>query len=286
MPSAKNADRSTELHPWVKMTQSALEKERPGVSAPLLNPGPNRLHVLVTKGAISRSMAIWDRLLKAVEASGFNVRMEQKHPGRTIITVDGENLCVRVREKTTRSKHIPTPAELERMERLNLSHCEPTWDVQPTGKLVLTITYLNGSNETFPLVTWNDSGRKLLEGRLDTILDVLKEVANDLKRQRVLWEERERIKKVEEPRRQEAIRFQAEEKEKTEQLERQASAWTFACSMRSFIQAVREKATRRTGAVESGSTLDQWIQWAERHANSIDPVGTVLALAMPDEKGG
>ncbi|HTU22443.1 MAG TPA: hypothetical protein VMG10_30665 [Gemmataceae bacterium] len=231
-------------------------------------------------------MAIWDRLLKAVEASGFKVRMEREYPGRTIVTVDDEELSVRLREKVSRTEHVPTEAEKERMERFKHLHGVPVWDHRPSGKLVLTIDYLNCHNQTVNQVTWTDNDKKRIEDRLDSVSNVLEEVAKDLKRRRALWEERERTMKEEERRRQEAARLEAEEKKRIEQLQRQASAWTVACSIRQFVQAVRQEAARRTGAIEPGGLLDDWLQWAERHAASIDPVAAVLAGTSPLEKGG
>jgi hypothetical protein len=74
--SRKTANGGTGLHPWVTLTQGSLENAKPSLHDPLVCPGPNRLNVLVSRAAISRSMLIWDRLLKAVEDGGFKVRME------------------------------------------------------------------------------------------------------------------------------------------------------------------------------------------------------------------
>src|SRR5262249_8797307 len=122
------------LHPWVTFTQGSLDKAKPGLYDALVCPGPNRLNVLVSRAAIPRSMSIWDRLLKAVEASGFKVRMEREYPGRTIVTVDGEELSIRLREKVSRTEHVPTEAEKERTEQFNQLYRGPTWDHRPSGK--------------------------------------------------------------------------------------------------------------------------------------------------------
>ncbi len=47
-------------------------------------------------------MLIWDRILKAVEASKFKIRMEKEPPCRTIVTVDGEELNITLKEKSAR----------------------------------------------------------------------------------------------------------------------------------------------------------------------------------------
>jgi hypothetical protein len=46
----------------------------------LLAPGIGRLNVEVSRETIPRSMLVWDRLLKSVEASGFKVRITKGYP--------------------------------------------------------------------------------------------------------------------------------------------------------------------------------------------------------------
>lgn len=280
------ATAATGLHPWVKMTQASLEKAKPGMYDVLLFAGIDHLNVQVSKEAIPRSMSIWDRLLKAMESSGFKVRKTKEYPARTVVTVDGEPLSIRLREIVSRNEHVPTAAERERMERLNLNHAGAAWDYRPSGRLVLTIDYVTIHKQLSNQVTWTETNKKRLEDRLDSFAGVLVGVANDLKRRRALWEERERIRKEEERQRQEAARILAEEKKRCEQLERQASAWTVAYSIRQFIQEVRQEATRRTGAIEAGGSLDLWLRWAEQHAATIDPVAIVLAGTSPRQTGG
>src|SRR5207302_487051 len=102
---------------------------------------------------------------------------------------------------------VPTEAEKERMERFNHLYSGQTWDHRPSGKLILTIDYLNCHNQTVNQVTWTDSDKKRIEDRLDSFSDVLGEVAKDLKRRRALSEERERTMKGEDRRRQDAARL-------------------------------------------------------------------------------
>jgi hypothetical protein len=100
-----------------------------------------------------------------------------------------------------------------------------------------------------------------------------------------LSEERERTAKEEERRRQDQARLEAEERRRIEQLEKQASTWSLASSIRQFVEAVRQEATSRKIAFEPEGPLDYWLRWAERHAASIDPVATVLAGMNPAKNG-
>lgn len=275
METTTFAETSTELHPWVVLTQACLERTKPGEDGLLRPDKIKRLNVCVGKESIQRAMLIWDRILKAVEASKFKVRMEKEAPCRTIVTVDGEELNITLKEKSARSEHKPTPAEKREMERNRHFHDVPKWDYTPTGILVLSIDH-NKSNEH----KWTD-GKKRIEDRLTSIAEVLVDVAKDIKESRARAEEWKRNWAEEQRLRQEAARLQAEENRRIDQLERQASSWRSVCLLRGFIDAVRGEATRRSGAIEGGSPVDQWLRWAERHAASIDPVGSVIGHLTP-----
>src|SRR5262245_49150904 len=98
METTTAADTSTEYHPWVVLTQACLERTKPGQDWLLRTDKINRLNVCVSKESIQRAMLIWDRILKAVEASEFKIRMEKEAPCRTIVTVDGEELNITLKE--------------------------------------------------------------------------------------------------------------------------------------------------------------------------------------------
>lgn len=252
----------------------------------LLNPGKDRLDVLVCKDSILRAMSIWDEILTSIEKKGYKVRLGNAYPFRTVITVDGEDLCIRVREKIIRSEHVPNQAQPFRH-----LFTTTTWDYRPSGKLILTIDYLNCHNQTVNQITWNDTGKKRIEDRLISITEVMEKVANDLKRKRAWAEERDRIWKEEQRQREEVARQEALEEKRGEQLQQQASAWTLASSIRQFIEAVREEATRRGGAIDKESPLGRWLEWAERQADALDPVDDLITslsffkLQEEDERG-
>lgn len=269
------AERSTELHPWVVLTQACLERTKPGEDGLLRPDKIKRLNVSVSKESIQRAMLIWDRILKAVEASKFRIRMEKEAPCRTIVTVVGEELNITLKEKSARTEHKPTPAEKREMDRNRFFHDVPKWDYKPTGILVLSVDHEKRNEHK-----WTD-GKKRIEHRLTSFADVLVDVAKDIKESRARAEEWHRSWVEEDRRRQEAARLQAEENRRIEQLDRQAAAWRLACSIRGFIDAVREEATRRSGTIGAGGPVDRWIQWAERHATSIDPVASVVATLIP-----
>jgi hypothetical protein len=229
------------------------------------------LNVCVGKESIERAVLIMDRILKSAESCGFKVRMEKEPPCRTVVIVDGEELSIVLKEKTNRKDHVPTPAEKLEMKRLKYMHGVPKWDFSPSGKLVLAIDSM-GSNER----KWSDGERTRIEDRLASFGHELARIAKGIKECRARAEEQKRIWAEEERRRQKAAYLQAQEKRRTDELERQASSWVAACSLRRFVQAVREEATRRAGAFEPDSPIDRWLRGAEKHADEIDPVSALV----------
>jgi exonuclease VII large subunit len=130
---------------------------------------------------------------------------------------------------------------------------------------------------------WADGKKRRIEDCLNSIADVLAEIVDRLVRRRAEneeWErtrpERERQRAEDERQRAEIARLQAEEEKRIDNLRKQAAAWEQASSIRRFVAAVRDEATRRC-TQEPGSLLEKWIQWAEAHADKIDPVLPLLA---------
>jgi hypothetical protein len=223
-------------------------------------------------------MLIWDNILKEIESAGHKRRITKEEPCQTLVTVDGEELSIGLKEKTTRKEHVPTPEEIRRSKPYTHLFQPPKWVYVPSGTLTLKIDH-DGRNQ----LNWTDTDKKRIEDRLTSFADVLVEIAKEIKECRARAEEWKRQSTEEERRRHEAARHRAEENRRIEELERQASSWRKACSIRQFVEAVREEAIRRTGGIEPGGPLDLWIQWAERHVNALDPVGSVLAKAIPAE---
>jgi hypothetical protein len=63
-----------------------------------------------------------------------------------------------------------------------------------------------------------------------------------------------------------------EEKSKTRALEEAAAKWNRAEQIRSFIAAARSVAAQNGQAAEPGKPFGDWITWAERQADRLDPL--------------
>jgi len=98
-------------------------------------------------------------------------------------------------------------------------------------------------------------------------------VVADAKRARRLQEERQARERQEaERRRIEAERRHREELERRQRLERQVESWTKARQVREFIDEVERRAETKGKPTEPGTELGEWIAWARRHADRLDPL--------------
>ncbi len=95
----------------------------------------------------------------------------------------------------------------------------------------------------------------------------------DAKRAHRLQQERdERQRQETERRRIEAERQRREELERRQLLERQVESWTKAQQVRAFVDELERRAQANNKPAEPGTELGEWIAWARRHADRLDPL--------------
>ena len=90
-------------------------------------------------------------------------------------------------------------------------------------------------------------------------------------------EEERRVAEQRERQREAEVRAQLEESIKTEQskvraLRNAAANWARAEQIRAFVSAARGAAVQNARPVEPGTPFGDWIAWAERQADRLDPL--------------
>ena len=75
-------------------------------------------------------------------------------------------------------------------------------------------------------------------------------------------------------REKEALR-RAEERRLLQLLEDQADYWAKAGRLRAFIRAVEQSGIERVLKGENEIGIQEWLSWARRHADRIDPLVSV-----------
>lgn len=258
-------------HPLVSNTRSALDARIKGGTTgwgdPRVWPGRSDcLDVHVSRGAIGRALRIFDALIRASEARGFSVSVQQVGGAHaTCVTVLGERIRVALEERCRQEEH-PTKHEWQPVEKI----------LVPTGRLVLRINeYLEGVRKS-----WSDGKRQRLEDCLNSMMVSFVRVAEGLQRRRAEIEERRRQREEAAERRRAEERRRAKEEARRARLRSQATAWSEARIIREFIVAT--EASGRGPDGQEGEALAEWLAWARALVDELDP----LCSGSPDKGDG
>ncbi len=265
-------------HPFVVRTEKSIRSAKPDEHGTVRPKAQQCLDVAVSAPLIDRSLRIMNALLIALEARGFRVSISDHERPQTEARVLDENIGFQLHEEIKRREREPTPAEKrddDFWRTASIAQPIRKWyEWAPTGRLILHITDGQGLRRT-----WTDRKDRLVEQFLNTFVVGLVRAAEAVKQDRVDAEKRrrefdeaQRRRHEEELRRREDERRQQEEDARCRQLDAQVASWWKAEQIRAFVAAVRDACLQRNGNVTPGSELDQWMEWAMRRANALDPI--------------
>jgi hypothetical protein len=224
-----------------------------------------------------------DALLKALESSGKKVKVPREGKPVTLVMVDGEEISIGLHEGRRKVVHVPSKEERERMRKYPAIHGVPEFDSGPSGDLTLSIL-----NEEFRGVrmSWRDRKRKRLEDLLPAFMEGLAEAARAKKvwreereAERLEWEERQKKAYVEESKRY-------EERQRAENLSQQVDAWARSRRIREYVADLKENAVEPEKWFISKIPLHEWMDWALRYADSIDPIAPIRNARRTTSLGG
>ncbi len=277
------SDRLTDPHPLVARTGTSIRSARPddvGIARPEAR---KCLDLAVSPGLIDRSLRILDALLKALESRGLAVSVTGSDQVRTQVRVLGEDIGFQLYEEAMRQERLPTPHEIA--WELRFRPDRKFYTTVPSGRLVLRITNGAGLQRC-----WTDRSDRWVEQFLNSFVvgvfraaESIKQQRNKAAREAQEREERERHRREDEQRReaerkeqerlrQEEERRRQEEEARVRKLEADAANWAKARQIRAYLAAVRQVTTEPSGPVVAGTEFDHWLQWAEAHADAIDPL--------------
>lgn len=214
-----------------------------------------RLDVEVSKAMFKQALVEMDRFIKALETRGLKIEITEDHQGRGTFASEGrDRVQISIHERTKRVEHVPTDKELREKERCSWIKI-PKWDDLHTGELELTPG-----------------------GRVDVSSDeaigalVQKAVADAIE---LIGKARERREQDEAQRRREWERQQAlvEEKQRVKAMMEAAAALGQYRLLTKYIEEVRRFGRVPDDQRREGQTLDDWLTWAEAHAQQIHPLG-------------
>jgi hypothetical protein len=257
-------------HPLVAATERAFRQPK---HRDLRNPPTTdrrALDISVSEASLPRALRIMDALVKALDARGMPLRViESERKRRSCVTLQGQDLAVRIVENTLRTEREPTEKERRDKEKYGHVYLPNRYSHQPTGMLKLGI--IGGYRDELQKVV-ADGKRQRVEQCLNEFVVKLeaeavhrKREAERQEREKRRWEEQERRRRAREEKREKEI-------EQLKALEEEAGNWKRAEEIRAYVAAAEAKTTLEGGTIDSDSELGQWIAWARHKADWIDPL--------------
>ena len=219
------------------------------------------LDLRVTKPCLARALRIMAVIIHMLEQEGFKPIVEKKTSESTSAAVYGETIRFGLIEKSRQVKPSPRP------NASSPSSYNPI-RLEPTGVLSIEIwNYYGGGLQK----TWRDRESARLEEQLPKCVAGMMRIALKKRAERHKQEKEEQAKQ----KRIDEVRAQLRQIEKEERnikaLERGAIRWHRAKRIREYIEAVRCDSLQKADS-EDRAKIMEWVTWAERQADRIDPL--------------
>jgi len=261
-------------HPLVEKTRVLLNEARSREGEKLWGGRETEwLDLRVTKACLPRALRIMAAIIHILEREGFKLVVEKKKPESTSAIIYGETIHFGLIERSRQVKPSPKP-------NASSSYSYNPIRLEPTGVLSIEVwrCYAEGLQKT-----WRDRESARLEEQLPKCVAgmmriALRERAEQDKREK---EEQAREKRIEEVRAE--LRKIEKEEKSIKALEREAIAWQRAERIREYIVAVREGAEQKTEP-DGRAKASEWIEWAERQADRIDPLNPSPSSIVDDKE--
>tara|TARA_R110000868_G_scaffold198069_2_gene444355 strand:+ start:11850 stop:13067 length:1218 start_codon:yes stop_codon:yes gene_type:complete len=283
-----------ELNPIVARTEKKLARAKPSDRGLVASIGQNLFQVEISPASVTRVIAFLNALVTAAESRGYKII---KAETALVFVVDDETLGFRIDEQVTRSEHTPTEAEIAAIEKWQKRQdrrrhswqyadwtprpAPPEWDYTPNGLLKVTLNEdlrygYEGLRHTF-----GDGKTQRIENLANGILEAFSTWSVAIKAKRIEDERRkqeleERAQRQEEQRRRKAL-----EDKRVEALARNLERWRERQQVLEFVAAVEAKF--EAGSYDDPDAVREWIVWARRYADRIDPLSDGLPKLLQRE---
>jgi hypothetical protein len=271
-----HVDTETKPHALIRHTASQLRgctrKDPHGI---LLPREAGALNVRVTEGTIDRALQVMSRVLSVLEK--HNLSVEASAEGGSVALIQGQRISFGIEEPigriVTKKPRVPNPTD--------------GWDYdeivtnEPSGLLALSI-YCNKWETSGLQTKWRDAKIQRIENLISDFVAGLMRIAVVLRQKQ---EEREREKLEEQKRAQEMAHLRKdieEEEKKLKQFHSCLEDWERAERMRRFIAIYKENS--KSWPAEKQPEHREWIEWAARQADRLDPFISERPPSVLDRK--
>lgn len=257
-------------HKLVRQANKELQGASTDQGDMIIPPGDLTLDISTSKANLRRALLIMDALLKALEIRGHGVAPGPK------VTIFDATVPFRLAEPLETRREQPDEHDLDGPYRFghSLFHDQRF----PSGQLTLEIHGGGWYGGYGGQRTWRDTKTHRLEDRLNKFVAGLikwaaltKERDEERKREEEVRRQKE-LRREEEARRLAELREQYKvEEARVNELLAQAKNFEESKRVRDLIEAVREAQPADLPIVPGGE-VDEWIEWAGRQADRLDPL--------------
>lgn len=262
----------TKTHPAVQKTRAAFrgaEKDR-SYGTLMGKVGFQHINVSVTKEQLDRALTILNQLAWHLERNGFDFEEQKDRHGllQLVYRSTGTKLDFSLREAVERYERELTTEEKAR------SWVWDKWRYRATGRLKIALGeyHPQGSRKS-----WSDGKIQKLGDQISEVVEGFVICAQGKHAQELEWAAQRKRWDEEAKARENAERRRAEEESRRVELQEAAKNWDLAQTITAFVD--RCEAQLRGGL--STTEQEQWISWARRVAQSLDPLNTgFLAKAV------
>lgn len=252
-------------HRLIAQAAGALRSAKPDQDGMLFAYARTAARIEVSEAKRELALRIMDSLFKALEKRGYPVAAESSdRASDTTVTIQGEKVGVRLRERLTRVPHVITGEEERRFVKYGFRP-STKYDHKPTGELqviIYRLDYRYGDSR------WRDSKRRPLEQQVGDIVVGIEEYGAKLRQERIEREEARRREAEAAQRRWEEQRRREEEARRFKELQDQAGRWLEAKKLRAYLRAVE----RSVPFEERSEDLASWLEWAKDRIDEFDPL--------------
>jgi hypothetical protein len=254
------------LHPIVQGTKTWLAECAKPFDHRSIRPrydGPS-LTFDVSKASQPRALILMDALIKAFEKRGHKVVFErsrnQYDRDEVYFVILDEKYTMRLREKR---KMIRIPeSERDKVYGSRVRH-------EPIGLLEL---HLMGKFR-YTQAKWTEGAKFKLEDQLNEVMiEFIVCVERDRESRRA-EQERAVQARAAEIKRWEEQKARQKEEAKINELYQCIQKWEQAARIRAFVADVIATNEKRGATIEDGGEIAQYLEWALKHADKIDPLG-------------
>lgn len=247
----------TTPHDLIEKAQKELKSCTPDTYGRLSS--RRAIAINVSLDNVKRALLIMDMIFKWFEKRGYKIRKPFDDSSQTWLVVDGIDIEIEIMEKSKLTGKVKSNWGYEYNQ------------YTPTGDLTLKInTY---AYDTKIRTNWSDGKlqtiEELLNGFIDSVFAIvlIRQKENERREQeRLLQEERRKNRIYEE----QCAQY---ENQLIEKLIKQSNDMAGSVRIREYIFAVEQRAKIQFSSDEDyPKELSDWIEWANKQADSIDPL--------------